>query len=93
MGKIDIIPYTDFTTWCIGYPVPADRSVEGRVVSTQLSTIQVSVLEIFLLHNAKVSIFDDMYLQLIGTWFQFLGYVDTRADKGTIDSAYLLAIQ
>ena len=93
MGEIDIIPDTDFTTWGIGNPVPADRCVEGWVISTQLTTIEVGILEIFLLHHAEVGILDDMHLELVGTWLQLLGHVDARADKGTVDSANLLTIQ
>ena len=93
MGEIDIIPDTDFTTWGIGNPVPADRCVEGWVISTQLTTIEVGILEIFLLHHAEVGILDDMHLELVGTRLQLPGHVDARADKGTIDSANLLTIQ
>ena len=93
MGEIDIIPDTDFTTWGIGNPVPADRCVEGWVISTQLTTIEVGILEILLFHHAEVGILDDMHLELVGTRLQLLGHVDTRADKGTFDPANLLTIE
>ena len=93
MSKIHIIPDTDFTTWGIGNPVPSDRCVEGRIISTQLTTIQIGVLKILLLHHAEVSIFDNMHLQLVGTWLQLPGHVDAGTDKGTVDSTYLLTIQ
>ena len=93
MSKIHIIPDTDFTTWGIGNPVPSDRSVEGRIISTQLTTVQIGVLKILLLHHAEVGILDNMHLQLVGTWLQLIRHVDAGADKCTINTSYLLTIQ
>ena len=93
MSEIDVIPDTDFTTRGIGNPVPADRCVEGRVISTQLTTVEVGILKILLFYNAEVGILDNVHLQLVGTWLQLPGHVDARTDKGTVDTSYLLTIQ
>ena len=88
----DIVPNTDITSAHRRDPVPANRCVESRIVSTQDTSVEVRALCILFLDGTDMFVFDDLYSHYVLTRNNYIRHIELATHKGTLDTAGLLTV-
>ena len=91
--KLHIVPDTDISAADRRDPVPADRCMEGRIVRSQDSSVEVCALLVLFLDSSQVAVLHDLYRKNILSGNNQLRHIQFAADERAFDVACFPAVQ
>ena len=92
-GQSYIIPYAYVASAHRRNPVPADGGMEGRIVRSQDTSVEVRALFVLLLDGTDMLVLDDFHRQYIRALLQEIRHVKLATDEGTLQASGFLSVQ